>query len=317
MNNVIDAPAEVAAQSSQAGALLAQSPQGALVGAGAAMQHQPMTVIDQAIRTGANADQLERLLQLQVAADNHKLEMLREKRRMDEEDRKREAALAFSRDLAAFRGENIVIPKSKEVDRGKAGSFMQAEYGAAAAMLSPALSRHGFSFRHDMKFSGKRWMTDGVESDVPWVYVTCYLEHRDGHSERLDLDGPPGDLHANTPVQNMQATASYLKRQSLLAITGTATADEDDENRMRRRQRQRGDSTEGESQAGPDDSLLDAGRAAAMNGMAALTKWWGTLSPRQQKDMGNEFLQMRKAARLADAQGAQQHANTTQGAPNE
>lgn len=302
MNNVIDAPPEVAAQSAQAGTLLAQHPQGAIVGAGAAMQHQPMTVIDQAIRTGANADQLERLLQLQVAADNHRIELMREQRRMAEEDRKREAALAFSRDLAAFRGENIVIPKSKEVNRGAAGSFMQAEYGAAAAMLSPALSRHGFSFRHDMRFSGKRWMTDGVESDVPWAYVTCYLEHRDGHSERLDLDGPPGDLHANTPVQNMQATASYLKRQSLLAITGTATKDEDDEGRMRRRQQPRSGSGD-DAEAGPDEELLDAGRAAALNGMAALNKWWAGLSPRQQKDMGKDFGPMRKAARQADDGG--------------
>ncbi len=303
MNNVIDAPPEVAAQSAQAGTLLAQQSQGAIVGAGAAMQHQPLTVIDQAIRTGATADQLERLLQLQVQADHHRLDLMREQRRMAEEDRKREAALAFHRDLAAFRGENIVIPKSKEVDRGKAGSFMQAEYGTAATMLSPALSRHGFSFRHDMKFGAKRWMTDGAESDVPWVYVTCYLEHRDGHAERLDLDGPPGDLHANTPVQNMQATASYLKRQSLLAITGTATADEDDENRMRRRPQPRGEGGDGEPQAGPDESLLDAGQAEAMKGMQALTTWWGALTAKQRSAMNGEFGALRKCAAQVDKDG--------------
>ena len=287
------------AQQAHAGTALTQQPQGAIQGAGHAIPQQPLSVIEQAIRTGANADQLERLLQLQVAADNHRLDLMREQRRMAEEDRKREAALAFSRDLAAFRGENIVIPKSKEVDRGKAGSFTQAEYGAAATMLSPALSRHGFSFRHDMKFSGKRWMTDGVESDVPWVYVTCYLEHRDGHSERLDLDGPPGDLHANTPVQNMQATASYLKRQSLLAITGTATKDEDDESRMRRRQQPRGGGTD-EGQAWPDESLLDAGQAEAMKGMQALTAWWGALTAKQRSAMNGEFGALRKCAQRVD-----------------
>jgi hypothetical protein len=197
------------------------------------VQQQPLTVIEHAIRSGATADQLERLLELQVRADNHQLELMREKRRMDEEDRKAAAVLAFRRDFAAFTGENIVIPKSKFVDRGKAGSFWQAEWGGVKSLLAPALSKHGLSLRHDEVFGSKKWTTDGVENDVPWVYVTCYLEHKDGHSERLDLEGPPGDLPANTPVQNMQATGSYLKRQSALAITGTATVDEDDENKLK------------------------------------------------------------------------------------
>ena len=303
MNNVIDAPPQAAAQQAQAGTALAQQPQGAIMGAGHSIPQQPLTVIEQAIRTGATADQLERLLQLQVAADNHRLEMMREKRRMDEEDRKLSSVLAFRRDYAAFRGENIVVPKDKLVDRGRAGSFMQAQYGRVAELLSPALSKHGFGFRHDMVFGSKRWMTDGAESDVPWVYVTCYLEHRDGHVERLDLEGPPGEDTANTPVQNMQKTGSYLKRQGLLAITGTATQEEDDENGMKRRPPPRRDDTQGGEAGEAADALLDAGRSAAMLGMASLTKWWATLSPRQQKDMGTEFLQMRKAARLADERG--------------
>ena len=49
-----------------------------------------------------------------------------------------------------------------------------------------------------------------------------------------ELEGPPGELSVNTPTQNMQTTASYLKRQSLLAITGTATGGEDDEAKMRK-----------------------------------------------------------------------------------
>lgn len=286
------------AQQAQVGAVLAQQPQGAIQGAGAAIPQQPLSVIEQAIRTGATADQLERLLQLQVAADNHRLEMMREKRRMDEEDRTRNALLAFRRDFAALRGENIVAPKSKFVDRGKAGSFMQAEYGTTAALLSPALSKHGFGFRHDVAFGTREWTTDGVANTVPWVYVTCHLEHRDGHSEHLDLEGPPGDLSANTPVQNMQATASYLKRQSLLAITGTATQDEDDENGMRakRRAEPQGDGDTG----GATGALRDAGQAAAMNGMKALTAWWGGLSAKDRSAMNGEFGALRKCAQQVD-----------------
>lgn len=144
-----------------------------------------------------------------------------------------EAREIFRADFAAFRGENIIIPKTKHVDRGRGGSFDQAEYDEVCRRLSPALSRHGFSFRHDQKFGLRRVMAEGVENDVGWVWVTCHLEHRKGHAERLELEGPPGELSVNTPTQNMQTTASYLKRQSLLAITGTATGGEDDEAKMR------------------------------------------------------------------------------------
>ncbi len=123
---------------------------------------QPLTVIEHAIRSGATAEQLERILELQVRADNHKLEMMREKRRMDEEDRKAAALLAFRRAFSGFTGENIVIPKSKYVDRGKAGSFWQAEWGAIKDMLNPALAKHGLSLRHNEVFGSRKWTTDGV-----------------------------------------------------------------------------------------------------------------------------------------------------------
>lgn len=267
---------------------------------------RPLTVIEHAARSGATPAEMRELMALQVQMDNHQLELMREKRRMDEEDRKRDAVLAFRRDFAAFRGENIVVAKTTRVDRGKAGSFMQAEFHAIANLLSPALSKHGFGFRHDQKYGWRRVMNDGVESDVPWVYVTCFLEHGAGHSEVLELEGPPAETTANTPVQNMQDTASYLKRQGLLAITGTATGGEDDENKMRGKTTRR-EPDAGQGDAGETDEtevLIDAGRAAALNGMAALNKWWASLTPRQQKDMGQDFGSMRKAARQAD-EGAQ------------
>jgi hypothetical protein len=261
-----------------------------------------MSVLERAAAGGATPEQLERMLELTVRADEHALNLMREKRRMDEEDRKLAAALAFRRDFAAFRGENIVVPKGKHVDRGRAGSFWQAEFHSIAQLLSPALSRHGFSFRHDQRFGIKEFPTaENPNAREGWVWVTCYLEHRDGHAEVMELEGPTGDQSANTPVQNMQLTASYLKRQSLLAITGTATGGEDDENGMRAKPKRRGEDP-GADDGAPDESeaLVNAGRQAAMSGMTALNKWWSSLTPRQQKDMGQDFGAMRKAARIAD-----------------
>jgi hypothetical protein len=240
--------------------------------------NSPASMMLAAMDRGANLEQIEKMMELQ------------------ERWEKREAEKVFREDFAAFRGENIIIPKTRHVDRGAGGSFDQAEYDEVCRRLSPALSAHGFSFRHDQRFGLQRRMIEGVENDIGWVWVTCHLEHRKGHSESLQLEGPPGDLKVNTPTQNMQVTASYLKRQSLLAITGTATGGEDDEAKMRQR-RASDDSHEGGDK---DAGLLTAGRDAAMNGMASLTAWWGALDAKQRGRLQRDFAQMRKAAQEAD-----------------
>lgn len=269
---------------------------------------RPLTAVEHAIRSGATPEQLERVLELMVRADNHQLELMREKRRMDEEDRKRAAELAFRRDFAVFRGKNIVVPRSKYVDRGKAGGFNQAEYHMVAGMISPALSECGFSFRHDQRFGTKDFPADGSNPNIPagtmlaepWVYVTCFLEHRDGHTERLDLDGPPGDATANGAIQNMQVAASMLKRLSLLAITGTPTGGEDDERKMGRKGAIEPTGEEADARA----ELVQAGNDEAMKGMVALTAWWGKLTAKQRGDLNAEFGAMRKCAGIADSKGA-------------
>lgn len=274
-----------------------------------APQHQ-LTAVEHAIRAGATPEQLERVLELQVRADNHKLEMMREKRRMDEEDRKAAAARAFDAAMTKLRKHNVIIPKTKEVVQTARGGgpgprFKQSEFDVVCSRLSPALHDCGLSFRHDMRFDTRPWKADGsnpaipagTEITIPWVFVTCYLTHSDGHTETLTLEGPPDSSGSKNPLQEMQSTASYLKRQSLLAITGTATGGEDDENNLRSKA---GAAERDDGDADAREALVNAGRQAALSGMAELNKWWASLTPRQQKDMGQDFGPMRKAARAAD-----------------
>lgn len=252
----------------------------------------PADVLRVAMEAGdKDIDRLERLMAMQ----ERWLES-------QERERARQAELAFWRDFAAFRAENVIIPKTKFVDRGKGGSFTQAEYHVAAEMLSPALAKHGFSFRHDMKFGSRPWTTDGVVSDVPWVFVTCYLTHREGHIEKLDLEGPPGELSVNTPVQNMQVTGSFLKRQSLLAITGTATGGEDDEGEMRNRRADRQRPAGGGDDA-EYERIRTQGHEKATQGMKPLTEWWGKLTQAQRDLLTPEFGAMKDAARKFDKDG--------------
>jgi hypothetical protein len=248
----------------------------------------PADLLNIAMQSGdKDIERLERLMQMDL-----------QYRALQENDRKRDAALQFESDFAAFKGENIIIPKSKEVNRGRGGSFMQAEFDSVCRMLSPALSKHGFGFRHKQTFGSKPYVVEGVEKTAPWVWVTCILSHRGGHADTLELDGPADDQTVNSAIQNAQSSASYLKRQSLLAITGTATGGEDDEQRPPKPVKVGG----GQQDDTPDplDALRDAGRSAAMAGMVTLTAWWSKLSAREQKDMSGDFTGLRKAARAAD-----------------
>jgi len=279
----------------QPAALPATLPTGALA---APTVVTPADLLRIAMESGdKDIDRLERLMAMD--------ERYRESQ---ERDRKREAELAFRRDFAAFRGENITIPKTKAVDRKGAGSFMQAEYDMVCRLLSPALSAHGFGFRHDMKFGTRRWLgpiVDGgapVEHDAPWVWVTCFLEHRAGHVETLALEGPPGDMAVNTPVQNMQVTGSYLKRQSLLAITGTATGGEDDESGMRGKRRA-GPSDAPAADPAVENSLIDIGNEKATLGTKALTTWWQSLQDDQRAIVMPHFGAMKTAALQFDQDG--------------
>lgn len=270
------------------------------------VSHQaPAVIASQAVQAASNAGitpaDLLRIAMESGDKDIDRLERLMAMdlryRELQEVDRQRAAKLAFDAAFAKFRGENIIIPKTKHVDRGSGGSFMQAEYDQACLRLSPALAKHGFSFRHKMTFNSKRQMIDGVEVDVPWVWVVCLLTHKDGYTDELELEGPPGDTKANTDVQNMQVTASFFKRQSLLAITGTATGGEDDESRFRK-------SEQSEAAATENDALRKAGKAAAVSGMKVLTTWWGSLTDKQRADMSKDFGAMRKDARAVDEGGA-------------
>jgi hypothetical protein len=267
----------------------------------------PSDILALAMQTGdKDVERLERLMGMEIRYREQQAIDRQREREWAEQDRIRDGILAFAEDFAKFRGENIIVPLTKHVDRAAAGSFEQAEYHRVAGMLSPALSKYGYGFWHDPKFVVRRIANiEGVERDMPWVEVTCYLEHRKGHSKSIFLEGPAGELRGNTLVQNQQATASFFKRQTLLAITGTATGGEDDEAKLGVRESAGDAATDAPTDidAGQKITLRNAGEAAAQGGIASLTAWWAKLGPREQKDMSSHFSAMRKTARSADERG--------------
>jgi hypothetical protein len=252
-------------------------------GAVAALAADPLVaMINAAVQRGAGIDELRELAQL-----------ARELREDRERERKRQAEIAFRNDFAGFKAENIVVNKTKMVeqkkrDGGAGPSYAQTEYHVVANLLQPALARHGFGYRFDVKFER------AAEGGVAWCRVECKLEHRDGHVETVALEGPPDSSGAKNPLQEMQSSATFLMRHALLAITGTAQAGMDNDGRGAREPR-------GEDDDGDGESLVDAGRAAAMEGMAAWSKWFNGLTGKQKNAITlRESNQMRAAAREAD-----------------
>lgn len=196
---VIDQMPQGAAQQAQAGSIVAR-PQGVLMAGGGTT---PAELLRIAMERGANMDLLERLMALQ------------------ERHEANEARKAFVDDMAAFKCEPLDIFKRKEVGyTTKDGDFVgykHAELSDVVAVVVPALARHGFSHRWDVKQEQGR------------VIVSCIVTHRSGHSESLTMDAAPDDSGKKNKLQQVASTVTYLQRYTLLGITGTAARGVDDD----------------------------------------------------------------------------------------
>lgn len=186
-----------------------------------------------------------------------------------------EARKAYNAAFAAFKAEAIQIVRNKQVTNGPLQGKAYAELFSVVKALTPALSRHGLS---------ASWK---LTKDEPnWMEVTCYLRHVQGHEESVSMGGPPDAGGAKNPIQARASTKSYLERYTLKAICGVAEGGEDDDG-----------NGGGEGQ---EDEVLQAGRDAAMQGMQALTGWWGKLDAKQRSRLQKDFAGLRRAAKEAD-----------------
>jgi hypothetical protein len=203
---------------------------------------------------------------------------------MDLRDRHeaREAEKAFNDAFAGFKAEAVRIIKNRKVDAGPLSGKKYAELFAVVNAVTPALSLHGLS---------ASWKLTKDEKD--WIEVTCTLKHALGHSESVSMGGPPDVGGAKNPIQARASTVSYLERYTLKAITGLSEQEDDDDGRGGKGNSQQQDSSE-------DTALIEAGRAASLEGMKPLTAWWATLTPAQRNRLDKEFGAMRKAARQAE-----------------
>lgn len=230
----------------------------------------PADMLVMAVDRGASIEQMERLFALKVQFEKH------------------EAEKAMNEAMAAFHAEPITIFKKKRVafDSSKGSvSYSHAELSDVTDAISPAMAKHGLSYRWDVKQEGGK------------VVVTCIVSHRMGHRFEVSMEGPLDDSGLKNKIQQSGSTVTYLQRYTLLAAIGKSTKGMDNDG---------GDGAGGEEGGQPSqadaefDRLKADGYAQADHGTKALTRWWGTLTNKQRSRMNSEFGLMRKTASNVD-----------------
>lgn len=212
----------------------------------------PANLIEVALKSGADMDQLERLFAMQ------------------ERHEANEARKAYVDAMTAFKAEAIVILKSKAVgywtkeNPPQFVGYKHAELSDVCEALIPPLAKHGFAHRWDAVQAGGE------------LEVSCVLTHRLGHSERVTMKGPPDSSGKKNPLQAIASTKTFLERYTFLAVTGTATKGVDDDGEGG------ADQTDGTVEV--DETALDAWREKSLEGVAALKKHYEASVP---KDAGS------------------------------
>lgn len=152
----------------------------------------PMEMLDRALSSGASADTLEKLMNLQERWQN------------------REAKAAYDADMAAMQGDLPVIEKTRS-----GHGWKYADWGDIKRKINPILKQHGFAITHRI---------DAGEKEL---VVTAICSHRGGHREETSLPLPYDTTGSKNAVQARGSTVQYGIRYTGCVIAGIAISGED------------------------------------------------------------------------------------------
>lgn len=175
----------------------------------------------------------------------------------------------------------------------KQTSSAYATYDQLDTAVRPIYTSHGFSISFN----------EGEGAPEGHVRILAYVSHSAGHTRTYKADLPNdgkgakgGDVMTKTHATG--SAHSYGRRYLLKDIFNIAVGELDnDGNGDDEGRRQERGYTPAEKLA---QVLIDSGNAEAKKGMAALTKWWGTLNARERSQHSKAFGEMRKVARRVD-----------------
>lgn len=160
----------------------------------------PMHLINLAIQNNLDIDKLERLMSL--------------KERYDKEQAKR----YFNEAFAKFQAEKPEISKTKDVFVNGEKRYSFAPLPQIQKEIDPVLAKHGLMYN---------WEETQNENVIK---VTCHLKHIGGHSESTSLSSLPDSTGSKNNIQSIGSGDSYLKRYTLMSITGVSSDEDNDGN---------------------------------------------------------------------------------------
>jgi len=155
----------------------------------------PMDLMQAAIQTGVDADQLGKLMDLQERYEAGR------------------AARAFSAALAGFQAVCPIIHKNRQADR-----YVYATFDEIMRTIKPHLATAGLSVRFSTEMTG-----EGV------ITAICTVSHRDGHSEISQFAAPVDTQMRVNNTQKMGSANSYAKRYALLNALNLSTSEQEDD----------------------------------------------------------------------------------------
>lgn len=159
----------------------------------------PTSILELAVRQGANVDTLAKLLELQERFEAN------------------QARKAFEEDFSAFKAEAPKLERTRGVsyDKGRTEAYKYTPLSEVAEKVNPVLQRHRLNYNWKQANEG---MT---------ITVTCILRHSQGHSIECTLSANADDSGGKNKIQAVGSAVSYLRRYTLLGVLGMATGDED------------------------------------------------------------------------------------------
>jgi len=164
----------------------------------------PTKLIQIAIEKGVDIAQLEKLMDLQDRWE------------------KKEAKKSFLEAISSFQSSVPYLKKNKIakiVSKNGAGTFSYkyADIGSIAEQLKKPLRENGLSYRWEFS------ETNGI------MRVTCFISHRDGHTEQTSMEAGKDDSGAKNNIQQKGSTQTYLQRYTLIGALGLSTAEGDND----------------------------------------------------------------------------------------
>jgi hypothetical protein len=164
----------------------------------------PPEMLSQALASGASADTLAKLMELQ------------------ERWEARQSKQMFDDALAKAKSEIPAIIKDAKVDYKADGkprvNYQYETFAAIDKVVRPILQNHGLHYRFR------------TESAPQAVTVTCIIEGF-GHGEENSLTAPSDNTGGKNSVQAIGSTVQYLQRYTLKAGLGLAVMNKDDDAR--------------------------------------------------------------------------------------